>query len=82
MVTSEAIVLGLVAGVLGTVAGTGFGIAGIAALLGSELEVTPAVSWPVLVIMPLASIAIAAAASWAPSRRAAGVQPAAAMVAE
>ncbi len=82
VVTSEAIVLGLVAGVLGTVAGTGFGIAGIAALLGSELEVTPAVSWPVLVIMPLASIAIAAAASWAPSRRAAGVQPAAAMVAE
>ncbi|WP_336923032.1 ABC transporter permease [Aquipuribacter sp. SD81] len=79
VVALEALVLGAVGAVVGTVLGVGYGVAGTYALVAGAEEVVVAVPWLWLVAVPAGVGAVAVLASLWPAHRASAVAPAAAL---
>ncbi|MBK7722439.1 MAG: FtsX-like permease family protein [Austwickia sp.] len=80
MLAGEAVVLALVAVLLGTGLGLAYGLAGARALYGGR-DVLAVVPWSLLALAAAVSVAAAMAASVLPGRRAANVPPSAALAA-
>ncbi|MDA2803592.1 FtsX-like permease family protein [Nocardiopsis suaedae] len=72
----EAVVIGLVGAVLGTVIGVPFGIVGVGAIVGDQAPLVVAVPWSSLGLVVAAASVIGVVSSVAPARRAARIAPA------
>ncbi|WP_169333361.1 ABC transporter permease [Demetria terragena] len=79
----EALLVALVAAVVGSLLGVLFGWAGARSLLGTYADgVLPQVPWGTLAALIIAAAGCALLASWAPARRAARTSPVSALAAE
>lgn len=75
MIRREALVISLVATVVGLVVGWAFGVLGVMSLAVSDMTVTPVVPWPGFLAIILGAVVVAVLASAAPVRRANRVSP-------